>query len=133
MDQAQQILHDWLASEASHVPAGTALIPERVIASLTSILAAEQAGEPALVLCQATLSALFRAHRQSARAHAALLAELLARLGTVSTAHFWNPAVDFLNMAPDLGQRAIAGWVELLHLSPGQEQQLRTELFHALR
>lgn len=103
------------------------------MASLTSMLAAEQPGEPALALCQATLSTLFRAHRPSARAHAALLAELLARLGTFSTAHFWAPAVDFLNMAPDLGQRAIAGWVELLRLSPAQEQQLRTELFHALR
>jgi len=133
MDQAQQILHDWLAGEASHAPAAPALIPERVIASLASILAAEQPGDPALALCQATLSKLFRAHRQSARAHAALLAELLAKLGTFSTAHFWSAAVDFLNMAPDLGQQAIAGWVELLRLSPGQEQQLRTELFHALR
>lgn len=133
MDQAQQILHDWLASEAWHAPAAPLLIPERVIASLTSILAAEQPGEPALALCQATLSTLFRAYRQAARAHAALLAELLAKLGTFSTAHFRGAAVDFLNMAPDLGQRAIEGWVELLHLSPQQEQQLRTELFHALR
>lgn len=128
------IPHDWLAAEEWRwTESATLDIPPAVISSLRSILASEQLDHGTLELCQLTLSALFRHYRKPARAHIELLGNVLIKLGSCARPLFWVPAVDFLNMAPDLGRDAITAWVSALQLGADEERQLRTELFHAMR
>lgn len=128
------ILHDWLLAKEWRRTESTALeVPPAVIASLRSFLASEQLDQSTLELCQLTLSALFRHYRKPARAHGELLGNVLIKLGACARPLFWIPAVDFLNMAPDLGRDAIAVWSSALQLGPDEQGMLSTELFHAMR
>lgn len=128
------ILHDWLtAEEWRRTERATLDIPPAVISSLRSFLASEQLDHGTPELCQLTLSALFRHYRKPARAHIELLGNVLIKLGSCARPLFWAPAVDLLNMAPDLGRDAIAVWRSVLQLDPDEQGRLRTELFHAMR
>lgn len=130
----QDILHDWLAAEEwRRTENATLEIAPAVMTRLQSFLASEQVDHGTLELCQLTLSALFRHYRKPARAQIELLGNVLIKLGCCARPLFWVPAVDLLNMAPDMGRDAITAWVSALQLGADEERQLRTELFHAMR
>ena len=103
------------------------------VAMLAAFANAEDAGSEALSLYGDALTILFSFYRKPAYRHHALLGRALLKLGTCSEEQFWRPAAAFLNMAPDLGSKAIPLWVETLQLSAEQQRQLETERFHALR
>jgi hypothetical protein len=127
-------LHDWLTTGEWRLRSDTVLeIPETVLRSLKSFLAADHADMEELRLYQATLSTLFGSYRQLAHAHKELLSAALLKLGTFSKEQFWPAAIGFLNMSPGLGREAISNWVKVLNLSAEEESELKTELFHAFR
>lgn len=130
----QKALVDWImAGEWIVEQPANLKVPESVIRSLEAFLIDNHASMEELDLYQEALSTFFRFYKSSAFTYKVLLSDVLIKLGIFSKTHFWRPAIQFLNMLPSDGERAIRIWVKVLNLSIEEERELRTELFHAFR
>lgn len=132
MTDEQQTLSDWLAAQAWLVHSEPE-IPAPVLAALRQVLTLDHPDSEALARYGAALSALCRFYRVAAYAHRQMLSEVLIKLGTCSQKLFWDSVGNFISMAPDFARLAIPAWAGALDLTADQQQQLRTEAFHALR
>lgn len=134
MNPNARILRAWLETKAWYANPGKKVdIPENVLSELKPFLVAKSATEEEQDVYRQTLSTLFNNYRKSSYENRELLGEALIKLGAFSKTAFWQPAVDFLNMAPGIGDTAISTWVTTLGLDAEETQALKTELFHAYR